>query len=161
MSRVYVALGANLGDPLAHIKAAQAALAEIAISGSLRQSPLYQSQPMGPADQPPYINGVCVFDTELAPHALLDALQAIEQTQGRERKDERWGPRTLDLDILLYDDVIMHDDRLTLPHYGMKQREFVLYPLADLCPDLILPCATPLATLLLTCPLNGMTPLLS
>ena len=156
-----MALGANLGDPVANIKAAQAALTALATTGSLRVSPLYQSQPMGPADQPPYINGVAVFNTTLAPLALLDALQAIEHTHGRERKDQRWGPRTLDLDILLYDDLIMNDDRLTLPHYGMKQREFVLYPLADLCPDLMLPCATPLATLLLTCPLNGMTPLLS
>ena len=161
MSLVYVALGANLGEPLAHINAAQAALARLALPGSLRSSPLYQSLPMGPADQPPYINGVCVFDTDLAPHALLDALQAIEQTQGRVRKDERWGARTLDLDILLYDDVIINDDRLTLPHYGMKQREFVLYPLADLCPTLILPCGMALAELLLTCPTNGMTPLLS
>lgn len=161
MSQVYVALGANLSEPLAHIKAAQAALANLATTGSLRHSPLYQSQPMGPADQPPYINGVSVFETALAPHALLDALQAIEQTQGRVRNGERWGPRTLDLDILLYDDLIMKDDRLTLPHYGMKQREFVLYPLADLCPDLILPCGTALAPLLLTCPINGMTPLLS
>lgn len=161
MSRVYLALGANLDEPLAHIKAAQVALVDLAQPGSLRHSPLYQSRPMGPADQPPYINGVSVFDTDLAPLALLDALQAIEQTQGRERKDERWGPRTLDLDILLYDKLIMNDDRLTLPHYGMKQREFVLYPLADLCPALILPCNTPLASLLATCPLNGMTALTS
>ena len=159
MSQVYVALGANLGDPLAHIKAAQVALVDLAITGTLRHSPLYRSQPMGPADQPPYVNGVCTFETALAPHALLDALQAIEQTQGRERKDERWGPRTLDLDILLYDDLIIHDERLTLPHYGMKQREFVLYPLADLCPELILPCGTTLASLLATCPVNGMVAL--
>ena len=161
MSRVYVALGANLHEPQAQISAAQTALLELAEPGSLRHSPLYQSQPMGPTDQPPYINGVSVFETKLAPLDLLDALQAIEQTQGRVRKEQRWGPRTLDLDILLYDHLIMNDDRLTLPHYGMKQREFVLYPLADLCPTLILPCGTDLADLLLTCPLNGMTPLLS
>lgn len=161
MSRVYLGLGANLNDPLANISAAQAALLTLAEPGSLRHSPLYQSQPMGPADQPPYINGVSTFETELAPLDLLDALQAIEQTQGRVRKEQRWGPRTLDLDILLYDDLIMNDVRLTLPHYGMAQREFVLYPLADLCPTLILPCGTALAQLLLTCPLNGMTPLLS
>lgn len=159
MSQVFVALGANLGEPLAHIKAAQVALASLATPNSLRHSPLYQSQPMGPADQPPYINGVSTFDTALTPRALLDALQAIEQTQGRVRKDERWGPRTLDLDILLYDQLIMTDERLTLPHYGMKQREFVLYPLADLSPDLILPCGTALAHLLQSCPLNGMTQL--
>lgn len=159
MSQVFVALGANLGEPLAHINAAQLALAKLATPGSLRHSPLYQSQPMGPADQPPYINGVSMFDTSLEPHALLDALQAIEQSEGRVRKDERWGPRTLDLDILLYDNLIMNDARLTLPHYGMKQREFVLYPLADLAPDLILPCGSALAQLLTHCPTNGLTPL--
>lgn len=161
MSRVYLGLGANLEKPLAHIRAAHAALAALALPHSLRHSPLYQSQPMGPSDQPPYINGVSVFETNLAPLELLDALQAIEQDQGRVRKEQRWGPRTLDLDILLYDQLVMDTERLTLPHYGMKQREFVLYPLADLCPDLILPCATPLADLLLTCPLKGMTPLSS
>ena len=159
MSQVFVALGANLGDPLAHIKAAQLALAELATPGSLRHSPLYRSQPMGPADQPPYINGVSTFDTSLAPLALLDALQAIEQSEGRVRKDERWGPRTLDLDILLYGSLVMEDPRLTLPHYGMKQREFVLYPLADLSPNLVLPCGSTLAQLLTLCPTNGLTPL--
>jgi len=157
VTRVFVALGANLGEPLAHIRAAQLALASLATPGSLRHSPLYLSQPMGPADQPPYINGVSLFDTSLDPHALLDALQSIEQEQGRVRKEERWGPRTLDLDMLLYGERHIEDERLTVPHYGMKQREFVLYPLADLAPGMILPCGTPLAQLLQQCPANGMT----
>lgn len=157
MSTVFVALGANLGDPLAQIRAAQLALAALATPGSLRHSPLYQSMPMGPADQPPYINGVSTFDTELAPLALLDALQSIELTHGRVRKEERWGPRTLDLDMLLYGERHIEEERLTVPHYGMKQREFVLYPLADLAPGLVLPCGTPLARLLHDCPTNGMT----
>ncbi|ART80249.1 2-amino-4-hydroxy-6-hydroxymethyldihydropteridine diphosphokinase [Oceanisphaera avium] len=157
MTRVFVGLGANLAQPVAQIRAAQVALEALALPNSLRHSPLYQSLPMGPSDQPLYINGVSEFVTKLAPHALLDALQAIEQAQGRERKEQRWGARTLDLDILLYGNQRIIDERLTVPHYGMKQREFVLYPLADLCPDLVLPCTTPLADLLLTCPLNGMT----
>ncbi|WP_375056241.1 2-amino-4-hydroxy-6-hydroxymethyldihydropteridine diphosphokinase [Zobellella sp. DQSA1] len=156
MTRVFVALGANLGDPLAQLGAARQALDALAAPGSLRHSPLYRSRPMGPADQPAYVNGVSVFDTALSPHALLDALQAIELAQGRERKDERWGPRTLDLDILLYGEQQIEDERLTIPHYGMKQREFVLYPLADLAPELVLPCGTPLTRLLQECPPNGM-----
>lgn len=157
MTRVFVALGANLGEPLAQIKAAQLALASLATPGSLRHSPLYQSLPMGPADQPLYINGVSAFDTSLEPHALLDAFQRIEQAHGRVRKEERWGPRTLDLDMLLYGERHIDDERLTVPHYGMKQREFVLYPLADLAPGLILPCGTSLAQLLQQCPANSMT----
>ncbi|MDX1266233.1 MAG: 2-amino-4-hydroxy-6-hydroxymethyldihydropteridine diphosphokinase [Oceanisphaera sp.] len=157
MTRVFVALGANLGEPLAQIKAAQLALASLAIPGSLQHSPLYRSLPMGPADQPPYINGVSMFDTSLEPHALLDALQRIEQAHGRVRKEERWGPRTLDLDMLLYGERHIDDERLTVPHYGMKQREFVLYPLADLVPGLILPCGTSLVRLLQQCPANSMT----
>src|SRR5699024_12042067 len=128
--------------PLAQIKAAQAALTKLAYPNQIVHSPLYQSQPMGPADQPCFINGVSMFDTELSPLALLDTLQAIEQQQGRVRKVERWGPRTLDLDMLLYGSLIYEDERLTLPHYDMKQRAFVLYPLADLAPDLVLPCST-------------------
>ncbi|MGO1617062.1 MAG: 2-amino-4-hydroxy-6-hydroxymethyldihydropteridine diphosphokinase [Oceanisphaera sp.] len=157
MTTVFIGLGANLQQPLVQISAAQHALAELAKAGTLQHSPLYQSQPMGPADQPLYTNGVSVFDTALSPLALLDALQAIEQAQGRVRKDERWGPRTLDLDILLYGDLIMDEPRLTVPHYGMKQREFVLYPLADLAPDLILPCGSVLAELIQACPTNGLT----
>ncbi|GAA3718790.1 2-amino-4-hydroxy-6-hydroxymethyldihydropteridine diphosphokinase [Oceanisphaera sediminis] len=157
MTRVFVALGANLGEPLAQIRAAQLALADLATPGSLRHSPLYQSLPMGPADQPRYINGVSAFDTSLEPHALLDALQRIELAHGRVRKEERWGPRTLDLDMLLYGERHIDDERLTVPHYGMKQREFVLYPLADLAPGLILPCGTSLARLLQQCPANSMT----
>ncbi|MDV2857204.1 MULTISPECIES: 2-amino-4-hydroxy-6-hydroxymethyldihydropteridine diphosphokinase [Oceanimonas] len=159
MTRVYVALGANLNEPLARIRAAQQALSSLADAGSLRHSRLYCSKPMGPADQPDFINGVSVFDTSLSPHDLLDALQAIEQREGRVRKDERWGPRALDLDILLYGEQQINDQRLTVPHYGMKQREFVLYPLADLAPELTLPCGTTLSSLLQQCPLNGMTPL--
>lgn len=111
---------------------------------------------MGPQDQPDYVNAVAKVSTTLAPLALLDALQQIEQQQGRQRKAERWGPRSLDLDILLYGHHTIVSERLTVPHYGLTQREFVLYPLAEIAPQLVLPCGTPLQTLLSRIPLNGL-----
>ncbi len=97
---------------------------------------------MGPQDQPDYVNAVAALHTRLAAEDLLTELQKIELEQGRQRKDERWGPRTLDLDILLFGHEIIQTERLTVPHYGMKQREFVLYPLAELNSDLVLPDGT-------------------
>ncbi|NRD72443.1 2-amino-4-hydroxy-6-hydroxymethyldihydropteridine diphosphokinase [Shewanella sp. VB17] len=150
MAKVFVALGANLTDPVAQLDNACQALAELAmvnqIDGltSLNISPYYRSTPMGEIKQPDYVNAVVYFETKLTPIALLDALQKIENEQGRVRQ-ERWGPRTLDLDILLYDKKVISSTRLVLPHYGMKQRSFVLIPLADIAPTLILPCSTPLS----------------
>ncbi|MGX9080354.1 2-amino-4-hydroxy-6-hydroxymethyldihydropteridine diphosphokinase, partial [Klebsiella pneumoniae] len=95
-------------------------------------SQLYGSRPMGPADQPDYVNAVVRLTTRLAPLALLDQLQSIELEQGRVRKEERWGPRSLDLDLLLYGAECIQSERLTVPHYGMKEREFVLLPLAEI-----------------------------
>ena len=155
MAKVFVALGANLTDPITQLDNACGALAELAkidpVDGlsSLKVSPYYRSAPMGEVEQPNYVNAVVSFDTELTPIALLDALQYIENEQGRLRL-ERWGPRTLDLDILLYDNQVINTPRLTVPHYGMKQRSFVLIPLADLAPRLILPCTTPLYRLINT-----------
>tara|TARA_R110002020_G_scaffold32168_3_gene99253 strand:+ start:555 stop:920 length:366 start_codon:yes stop_codon:yes gene_type:complete len=114
---------------------------------------------MGPQDQPPYINAVALLNTQLPALALLDALQDIELNQGRQRKAERWGPRTLDLDILLYGDQHIHHDRLEVPHYHMHARAFVLYPLAELDPELILPDGTALQAWLEKCPAEGLTPL--
>lgn len=95
---------------------------------------------MGPRDQPDFVNAVAVMETRLAPHALLKALQAVEARHGRERTHERrWGPRSLDLDILLYDDIRMQTAELTLPHPGLHERGFVLYPLAEVAPELIIP----------------------
>ena len=93
---------------------------------------------MGPQDQPDYINAVVKIQTRLTPIQLLDCTQAIELEQGRVRKDERWGPRTLDLDIILYGNEVIDSERLTIPHYGMKEREFVLYPLAEIAPSITL-----------------------
>ncbi|WP_133407919.1 2-amino-4-hydroxy-6-hydroxymethyldihydropteridine diphosphokinase [Parashewanella tropica] len=147
MAKVYVALGANLENPSAQLDDACIALKELAESSSFQISPYYGSVPMGEVVQPDYINAVASLETQLSPIELLDALQAIEQQQGRVRL-EHWGPRTLDLDMLLYDNVTLTSKRLTLPHYGMKQRSFVLVPLFDLAPELVLPCGTPLRSLI-------------
>lgn len=114
-------------------------------------SRLYRSKPMGPQDQPDYLNAVALIETSLEPLPLLDQLQQIEQQQGRQRKAERWGPRSLDLDILLYASQQIDTEHLRVPHYHMHARPFVLYPLAELEPDLIMPDGTPLHHLLKKC----------
>ena len=103
---------------------------------------------MGPSDQPDYVNAAVAIATELTCHSLLRETQKIELQHGRIRKRERWGPRSLDIDILLYGQAIIAEPELTVPHYGMRERAFVLYPLAEIAPDLVLPCNTPLQTLL-------------
>jgi len=133
----YVALGSNLGDRRAHLAAALLALDALPATRLLAASPVYETAPLGPAGQQDYLNAVARVATTLAPHALLDALLAIEQSRGRVRR-ERWGPRTLDLDLLLHGDTALQDPRLTLPHPAMLGRAFVLTPLHDLAPDLVL-----------------------
>ncbi|MGL4931772.1 MAG: 2-amino-4-hydroxy-6-hydroxymethyldihydropteridine diphosphokinase [Aeromonas sp.] len=152
MTEAFIAIGSNLSDPLGQAGRAVAALRQLPGSVLMEASPFYSSRPMGPADQPDYVNAVVRINTQLAPLALLDQLQKIELEQGRVRKDERWGPRTLDLDLLLYGDQVIQHERLTVPHYGMKERAFVLLPLADIAPALVLPCGTPLARLVAHCP---------
>lgn len=132
----YVALGSNLGDRRAHLAAALAALAALPGTRLDAISAIYETAPLGPAGQQDYLNAVARLSTSLPPLALLDALLAIEQTRGRVRR-ERWGPRTLDLDLLLHGDASRHDERLTLPHPGLLARAFVLTPLHDLAPDLV------------------------
>lgn len=154
--RCYIGLGANLANPVQQLESAIAALRQLPHSRLVAVSSLYGSKPMGPQDQPDYVNAVAALDTTLLPEQLLDALQNIEQNQGRQRKDERWGPRTLDLDILLYGGQIINTERLTVPHYGLKQREFVLYPLAEIAAELQLPDGTVLSSLLEQVGLNGL-----
>ncbi|MGF1758420.1 2-amino-4-hydroxy-6-hydroxymethyldihydropteridine diphosphokinase [Photobacterium sagamiensis] len=156
MIRAYIAIGSNLGDPVAQANSAITALKQIPDIEVVAVSSLYSSTPMGPQNQPDYINAVVAIDTSLSPLNLLDKTQAIELEHGRVRKDERWGPRTLDLDIILYGDLVHHCERLTVPHYGMKVREFVLYPLAEITPDLILPDNTTLQQLLAQVDRNGL-----
>lgn len=147
MIQVYVALGANLSQPIEQLNNACQALLSIAEEASFSISPYYRSVPMGDVEQPDYVNAVASFKTDLAPLALLDALQKIENEQGRLRT-LRWGPRTLDLDLLLYGHEQINLPRLTVPHYGMKQRSFVLVPLFDLSPTLVLPDEVPLSSLI-------------
>ena len=149
MTRCYIALGSNLDDPLSQVRQAMTELQELAESRLISVSSLYRSKPMGPAEQPDYINAVAAIDTGLSPHALLDALQAIEQAHGRVRKGERWGPRTLDLDVLLYGEQVIDDQRLIIPHPGIAERAFVLYPLSEITSeDFNIPGHGPLQALL-------------
>jgi 2-amino-4-hydroxy-6-hydroxymethyldihydropteridine diphosphokinase len=137
--RAYIGLGSNLDDPLQQLQRAIAALRRIPESRLTAVSPLYRSKPMGPANQPDYLNAVAMFDTCLEPLALLDALQTIEQQQGRVRTGEHWGPRTLDLDLLLYGSEVIDLPRLQVPHPEITRRGFVLCPLSDLAPELTFP----------------------
>ena len=154
--RCYIGLGANLTAPMAQLQRAVVALQQLPDSQLVAVSSFYGSKPMGPQDQPDYVNAVAAIDTRLLPEQLLDALQQIEQQQGRVRKAERWGPRTLDLDILLYGDHVISTERLTVPHYGLREREFVLYPLYEIAPTLSLPDGTVLSSLLAQVPVNGL-----
>ena len=156
MSRVYIGLGSNLAEPVQQLEAALAALGRLPGCRLAAVSSLYASDPLGPPDQPRYVNAVAALDCDLAPLQLLDALQVIEREQGRVRKAERWGPRTLDLDILLFGDLQLDEERLTVPHYHMHARAFVLYPLAEIAPQLVLPDGRPLAALLAACPFQGL-----
>ena len=155
MERVYIGMGSNLADPADQLRSAIQALAQLPDSRFVGVSPFYQSDSLLPG-QPRYTNAVAAIDTTLAPLALLDALQAIELDQGRERL-ERWGPRTLDLDILLFGDRLIDEPRLKVPHYQMHLRAFVLYPLAELAPaDLQLSDGQSLNDLLEACPFVGL-----
>jgi 2-amino-4-hydroxy-6-hydroxymethyldihydropteridine diphosphokinase len=156
MERVYIGLGSNLATPIEQLRSALAAVAALPQTDLIAQSSFYSSDPLGPADQPRYVNAVAALDTELSPLALLDALQTIELEQGRTRKAERWGPRTLDLDILLFGERLLDEPRLTVPHYHMHARAFVLYPLAEIAPDLKLPDGRALIELLGACPYVGL-----
>jgi 2-amino-4-hydroxy-6-hydroxymethyldihydropteridine diphosphokinase len=155
MERTYIGMGSNLAAPAAQLRNAVAALGRLPQSELVGVSAFYQSDSLLPG-QPRYTNAVAALDTALAPLELLDALQAIENEQGRERL-ERWGPRTLDLDIVLFGDRLIDEPRLKVPHYHMQERAFVLYPLAELAPaDLRLADGRSLCELLAACPFVGL-----
>ncbi|EHZ2537696.1 2-amino-4-hydroxy-6-hydroxymethyldihydropteridine diphosphokinase [Vibrio parahaemolyticus] len=156
MITAYIAVGSNLADPVSQAQQAIEALKTLPNSKFVQASSLYSSTPMGPQNQPDYINAVVAIKTNLTPLELLDCTQAIEQEQGRVRKDERWGPRTLDLDIVLYGNEVINSERLIVPHYGMREREFVLYPLAEIAPSLQLPDGTEVSELLEQVDRNGL-----
>ena len=138
MATVYIGLGSNLDHPRQQIKDALAELGTLENSELLTASSLYCSPPMGPADQPDYINAVARIATTLLPLQLLEALQGIEQAHHRTHK-RHWGERTLDLDLLLYDDLEMLTPQLQIPHPGITQRAFVLLPLLEIAPQIVIP----------------------
>jgi 2-amino-4-hydroxy-6-hydroxymethyldihydropteridine diphosphokinase len=152
----YIGLGSNLAHPAEQIKSARKAITQVPGVHALEFSSLYQSAPMGPQDQPDYVNAVMCIATDLPPIELLRCLQNIENDQGRVRKDQRWGARTLDLDMLLYEDLLIDLPDLIVPHPGMSDRAFVLYPLAEIAPQLIVPGKGAIANLLAQCPMNEL-----
>jgi 2-amino-4-hydroxy-6-hydroxymethyldihydropteridine diphosphokinase len=154
--KAFIGLGSNLASPSEQLKSALNALHKHEQISVQRCSHLYQSVPMGPKDQPDYVNAVCQITTALSPLELLDVIQNIELEHGRERMGERWGPRTLDLDMLIFNDLRLNSERLTLPHYGMAHREFVLVPLFEIAPDLIMQDGKNLASWVSKCSLNGL-----
>ena len=153
---VYIGLFSNLDEQHAQMSAALHAIAQLPRTQLRAVSSFYASDPLGPADQPRYVNAVALLDCALAPLALLDALQQIELSQGRVRKAERWGPRTLDLDILLFGQRLLDQPRLRVPHYHLQARAFVLYPLAEITGPLRLPDGRQLDDLLAACPFVGL-----
>ena len=148
MTTAYVALGSNLGDSRRYLAQAIEAMERLPQTRVTGRSRLYRTPPWGVLDQPPFVNAAARLDTGLPPLELLDALLGIERAAGRLREGERWGPRTLDLDLLHVDGVRSDDPRLILPHPRIAERSFVLLPLNDLAPDLDIPGQGRVAALL-------------
>ncbi len=138
MNPAYVGLGSNLEDPVRQITLAFELLNGIEDTQLVAWSSLYESAPFGPVEQPSFVNAVALLDTNLGSRTLLRILQAIEDSQGRKR-EIRWGPRILDLDLLVHGDREIHEPNLTLPHPGIAERNFVLLPLREIAPDLVIP----------------------
>lgn len=154
-AKVFLGMGSNLNSPPRQIKAALKAITKLPGTQLVRCAPWYQSIAIGPGSQPRYINSVVEIDTVLKPRVLLRALQQIEQQQGRKRI-VHWGPRTLDIDILLYANQTLKTRQLQIPHPRLGERNFVLYPLVDIAPELNLPDGTSLAALLANCSPEGI-----
>jgi 2-amino-4-hydroxy-6-hydroxymethyldihydropteridine diphosphokinase len=135
----YIGIGSNLDNPVVQVQDAIEELGAIPDSILIARSSLYSSKPMGAAGQPDYVNAVIAIDTVLSPQALLQVLQAIERRRGRERTGEKWGPRVLDLDLLLYGGRLIDTADLTVPHPGLHERDFVLVPLGEIAGDISIP----------------------
>ena len=148
--RAYVALGSNLDDPVAQVRTGAQALGKLPGTRLVCCSSLYRTAPVGVIDQPDFINAVCEADTSLPPGALMQALLDIEHAHGRQR-DIPGGPRTLDLDLLLYGELACHEPGLTLPHPRLHERAFVLYPLSEIAPGLSIPGRGPVEILRAGC----------
>jgi 2-amino-4-hydroxy-6-hydroxymethyldihydropteridine diphosphokinase len=154
----YIGLGSNLGKPLQQVNTAVTELSALPGTSLIAQSPWYVSRAIGPGKQPDYINGVVCLRTDMEAETLLNNLQILEERHERLRK-EHWGPRTLDLDILLYGDQVIDSPRLQVPHPWLTRRNFVVLPLADIAPNLILPDSTALDSVLQRIRRDDITPL--
>ncbi|HJP04862.1 MAG: 2-amino-4-hydroxy-6-hydroxymethyldihydropteridine diphosphokinase [Chromatiales bacterium] len=139
-SPAYVGIGSNLEDPASQVRAALDGLAELRDSRLVAASDLYRNPPLGPRDQPDYVNAAAGLLTRLSPEDLLAELHGLEKRQGRTRvKGDHWGPRIIDLDLLVFGRRIIHKPGLNLPHPGISERNFVLFPLCDIAPTLAVP----------------------
>lgn len=154
-STVWIGLGSNLAKPIQQVTDALKELESIPNSTLVSSSSLYESEPFGPVEQDNFINAVACLETTLDAHELLDHLQSIEQQHERKR-EVHWGPRTLDLDILLFGTASITTERLNVPHPYLNERNFVLYPLLEIDADLRLPSGTPLSSLTDQCPLGNL-----
>jgi len=155
----YVGVGSNLADPEAQVRRAFDALAKLPGTMLVARSPLYRTPPFGDVPQPAFVNAVAGLLTQLEPEDLLERLRAIEKQLGREPPRERWGPRLIDLDLLVLGTEKRATDSLSLPHPGIAERDFVLYPLADIAPDLDVPGVGRVASLRERVANRGVKPL--
>ncbi len=151
----YVGLGSNLDDPVIQIFRALQELNQCPDIRLIKRSALYRNPPMGPLAQPNYVNAVAAIETQLSPLELLSELQRIELNHHRKR-EIRWGPRTLDLDLLLFGEMVIDDPLLRVPHPGLHERAFVLYPLSEIAPSLFIPGRGRLQGLIARCPFDGL-----
>lgn len=156
METAFIGIGSNVGDPAAQVEGAIAALAALPGTVLVARSRLYASRPLGPVSQPDFVNAVACIETGLAPLDLIEALHGIERAHGRVRDGTRWGPRRLDLDILLYGERRFDEGGLRVPHPELTRRSFVLYPLAEVAPGLVVPGAGPLDELLAKVPADDL-----
>jgi 2-amino-4-hydroxy-6-hydroxymethyldihydropteridine diphosphokinase len=159
VAQAFVALGSNLDDPATQVARALAAMDSLPETRLVCASRLYRTPPWGLGDQPWFVNAAAELDTRLEPRALLRALLALESRSGRERSGPRWGPRRIDLDLLLYQGRVIDEPGLHLPHPRLAERAFVLLPLADIAPDLLLPDGRRLADLIAQVDAGGIEPL--
>lgn len=155
MKAAYIALGSNLDDPIAQVEQAILKIAQIPGTVLKAKSSLYRTPPWGKTDQSEFVNAVVKIETSCSPHKLLEYLQIIEKDQKRE-KIEKWGPRTIDCDLILYEDEIIESAELTLPHPRMFSRGFVMVPLAEISPTLIFPMGESITELLVQCDCAGI-----
>ncbi len=156
MAQVYIGLGSNLNEPVNLVLSAIKHIRSLPDTTLIKSSSLYQSQAIGEAGQPDYINAVVKVQTQLSPLVLLDALQAIENEHQRQRGNSRWSARTLDLDMLLYDDRVIESERLVIPHYQMHLRNFVLVPLNEIDSEVSFPNGIKLSSMTLTHDMSGL-----